>query len=94
MTASRSKSANSSYHCARHRAGGACTGLSVPLDHADDYVGRAVFARLASLDPEDPDDADLLMTATERFAARTADGETARPACHPPGHNRHRQGLS
>ncbi|GER24018.1 hypothetical protein NCCP1664_25130 [Zafaria cholistanensis] len=65
------------YRCMRHKRGGGCTGTSVSMFHAEDYVARAVFSRLAALDPQDPDDLDFLLTATERFAARTEDGKVA-----------------
>lgn len=65
------------YRCMKHRRAGTCPGTTVSMVPAEDYIARAVFTRLASLDPDDPDDVDLLLTATERFAARTEDGEVA-----------------
>ncbi|MET4620429.1 site-specific DNA recombinase [Arthrobacter sp. 2762] len=73
----RSGTTGGNYRCMKHRRSGTCEGTSVSLIHAEEHVSRAVFSRLASLDPEDPDDLDLLLTATERFAAKTEDGEIA-----------------
>lgn len=65
------------YRCMKHRRSGTCSGTTVSMLPAEDYIALAVFTRLSSIDPSDPDDADLLLTATERFAARTEDGEIA-----------------
>lgn len=73
----RSGTTGGNYRCMKHRRSGTCKGTTVAMVHAEDYIARAVFTRLATLDPEDPDDVDLLFTATERFAARTEDGEKA-----------------
>lgn len=73
----RSGTSGGNYRCMRHRRSGTCKGASVGMVPTEDYIARAVFARLATLDPEDPEDVELLLTATERFAARTEDGEVA-----------------
>ncbi|MDN4479902.1 recombinase family protein [Demequina muriae] len=77
------------YRCSWHRTGRTrleCPGVSVALDPTDDFVALAVFSRLATLaptpmGPDDDDslrdeDAALLLTLTERFAAREEDPET------------------
>ncbi|MEV7648025.1 recombinase family protein [Arthrobacter sp. NPDC089319] len=65
------------YRCMKHRRSGTCTGTSVAMVHAEEHVARAVFSRLAALDPADEADADLLVTVAERFNARNEDGEHA-----------------
>lgn len=73
----RSGTTGGNHRCMKHRRSGTCTGTTVAMVHAEDHIARAVFTRLSALDPSDPDDAHLLLTATERFAARTEDGEVA-----------------
>ncbi|MFE5828762.1 recombinase family protein [Streptomyces sp. NPDC056508] len=51
--------------------------LRVPQAEADAIVAGRVWARISALDPEDPDDIDLLATAAERFAKQGADPEAA-----------------
>lgn len=68
------------YRCAWHRSGrtrSTCPGVSVSLAHTDDHVASAVFARVSALDPSDPADVDLLLTAAKRFTARSVDPQTA-----------------
>lgn len=73
LSASRLANGGGSYRCMRNRSGGSCKGVSVSMEHSEDYVARAVFARLATLDPANDNDAALLSIATERFAARNTD---------------------
>jgi len=73
----RSGSSGGNYRCMKHRRSGTCEGTTVGMVPSEEHIARAVFTRLASLDPADPADVDLLLTATERFAARTEDGEIA-----------------
>lgn len=73
----RSGTTGGNYRCMKHRRSGTCSGTTVGMVPAEDYIARAVFSRLSALDPGNADDVNLLLTATERFAARTEDGEVA-----------------
>ncbi|MFB6848219.1 recombinase family protein [Streptomyces sp. NPDC056373] len=42
--------------------------VSIQVEATDDYVARRVWARMMAADPEDPEDATLLVAAAQRFA--------------------------
>lgn len=63
------------YRCMKHRRSGTCEGTTTSMTPTEDFIARAVFTRLSTLDPSGETDVDLLATVAERFNARTADGE-------------------
>jgi hypothetical protein len=65
------------YRCNRamHGAVPGHGGLAINMDVTDDVVARTVWSRLTALDPEDPDDLDLLAEASRRFATQADTGE-------------------
>lgn len=51
--------------------------VAILRDRLDDHVARAVMSRIGTLDPENPEDLELLVEATRRFAAANSSPETA-----------------
>ncbi|MFC8583249.1 recombinase family protein [Streptomyces sp. NPDC057217] len=51
--------------------------LRVPQAEADAIIAGRVWARISALDPDDPEDIELLAAAAERFAKQGADPEAA-----------------
>ncbi|MFF6808612.1 recombinase family protein [Streptomyces sp. NPDC012403] len=72
------------YRCNRAQSGTVPGhgGLAINRDVTDDEVSRRVWARLTTMDPEDPDDREWLAEAARRFAHQkdTSERETERAA--------------
>lgn len=70
---------DSSYVCNLRRSVGAAPKhvVRINMAEADAVVASRLWAKVASLDPEDPDDVALLATAAERFAAQGEDPEVS-----------------
>ncbi|MFE7333130.1 recombinase family protein [Streptomyces sp. NPDC057565] len=65
------------YRCNRAQSGAVPGhgGLAINMEAADEVVAGRVWARLTTMDPEDPDDLGWLAEAARRFAAQTDTGE-------------------
>lgn len=73
----RSGGTQGNYRCMRHRRSGTCEGTTTSILPTEEHLVRAVFSRLATLDPEEPADGALLVEVAERFNARLVDPTTA-----------------